>query len=283
MTTDADRYDKKAEDDRSREDVIVTDLEERIREHRSYDKRWAGIKLERFIVEEDQQKAWGLRVCEWGCYSGKLAIYLSKKYEAMEVYGVDIAHSALAFGSELNRRLNGSAQFLCNDLSSEKLAVKPGAFDVIVGLGILHHVPTPQAYRNVGSALAEGGVGIFLEPTRLNPFVRLYRHLRREKYSPHERPVDFSTIDDIEAAIPECDISYTAEHFLSPWVMFVLKQVEKVARLVRRQGVGPGFGRDVMRICGQVDDFLLMKVPALRPFCQYFTITIRKSSANGIG
>lgn len=126
-------------------------------------------------------------VLEIGCGPGGWAPYLS--------------HSNSYFGVDWNRRhietatrLHGSehVRFICGDLTDRNVLDDDQRFDMIVGIGILHHLDdrfAQSVLRRSGELLTEEGMFVGLEPvihTGQNPVARLLkfldsgRNIRRE-------------------------------------------------------------------------------------------------------
>lgn len=276
MHHDAERYDTKARNLASRHTKVAAKLDELIDHYETFDQRWGGTKLERRLVEHLAESRDSPKICEWGCYTGKLSIYLSRKYPSVEVYGLDISQDSVRLASQLNAELTASSSFICADLGSTNFCLRPGSVDAIVGFGILHHIPSVAAYKNVATALKPGGRAFFLEPTSLNPFVALYRRLRHEAYSPNEIPVNFDTIAELCVALPNCTVTFSAEHLLSTWLIALLKVASNAPFGLTRPFFRKQLDRKLINACGHFDDFLLLKMPFLRRFVQYFIITIEK-------
>jgi SAM-dependent methyltransferase len=276
MNYDAQRYDAKARALSTAQRQVIAKLEDLIANYESFDQRWAGTKLERQLFQYVHAANQPMRLCDWGCYTGKLAIYLSARLPQLQVYGIDISQDALAVAARLNDQLSASAIFIRADLGASELCLKSGSSDFIVGFGVLHHLPHAQAYRNIAQALKPGGRALFLEPTKLNPFVRIYRHLRNEAYSPNEIPVDFETIAEIKRAVPNCDVTYSAEHLLSTPAMLFFRIATKAPFGLLRWFFNRQYDRRAIALCGRLDDLLLRKIPFLQRYAQYFIITIHR-------
>jgi len=276
MHHDAERYDSKARHLSSHQTKVAEKLGEIIHDYETFDQRWAGTKLERRLLAHLVDCPDSVTICEWGCYTGKLSIYLSKKYPRVEVHGLDISQDSLKLASQLSAELSASSSFICADLGSTNFCLRPDSVDAIVGFGILHHIPSATAYQNIATALKSGGRAFFLEPTSLNPFVALYRRLRNEAYSPNEIPVNLETITEIREALPNCVVDFSTEHLLSTWLTSLMKVATNAPFGISRPFFRNQLDRKLISACGRLDDLLLRKFPFLRRYVQYFIITIDK-------
>ena len=94
----------------------------------------------------------GARVLDLGCGAG--VPYAAMLSERFDVIGVDISRGQLAMA----RRLVPGAAFLRGDMSS--LAFRPGAFDAIIALYSIIHVPREEhdpLFRSLYDLLRPGG------------------------------------------------------------------------------------------------------------------------------
>jgi SAM-dependent methyltransferase len=114
------------------------------------------------------------RVLELGCGTGQMTLFLAS--DRRRVVGADLTRASLELGERAARRFGSSrALFLETDLHHPGL--RPGAFDVVVSLGVLHHTPDPsKAFSSLARLARPGGiivVGLY------NAFARLPHRLRR--------------------------------------------------------------------------------------------------------
>ncbi len=108
----------------------------------------------------------GTRVLELGCGTG---VFTRRVIPAgASLVALDLSAELLAKARA--RVLNG-ARFVRSD--AEALPFPAGAFDVVYGCSVLHHLDVEMALREVRRALRPGGRLIFSEPNLLNPQVWL--------------------------------------------------------------------------------------------------------------
>jgi SAM-dependent methyltransferase len=113
-------------------------------------------------------------VLELGCGTGQLSLLLATADRL--VVGADLARASLELAREARERygLTG-VHFVETDLNAPGLA--PGAFDVVICSGVLHHTPDPRtAFASVARLVRPGGVlviGLY------NAIARLPHRLRR--------------------------------------------------------------------------------------------------------
>jgi SAM-dependent methyltransferase len=113
-------------------------------------------------------------VLELGCGTGQLSLFLASAERT--VVGADLARPSLALARAAAARygVNG-VHFVETDLRAPGL--RPGAFDVVICSGVLHHTPEPRtSFASVARLARPGGVlviGLY------NAYARLPLRLRR--------------------------------------------------------------------------------------------------------
>jgi 2-polyprenyl-3-methyl-5-hydroxy-6-metoxy-1,4-benzoquinol methylase len=114
------------------------------------------------------------RILEMGCGTGQMSLYLARADR--QVVGADLCLASLRLGAAAACRFGlDQVTFVETDLHSPGL--RPGAFDVVVCSGVLHHTPEPRrAFAHVVELVRPGGVvvvGLY------NAIARLPLRLRR--------------------------------------------------------------------------------------------------------
>jgi 2-polyprenyl-3-methyl-5-hydroxy-6-metoxy-1,4-benzoquinol methylase len=126
-------------------------------------------------------------VLEVGCGGGFSARYLDGAYETYT--GVDYSEELIRYAREVNGGPGRS--FVCANAKD----FAPGrTYDVVVMIGVLHHMPDPRsALDRMRALLSPGGVLVVNEPQRGNPAISALRWIRKRvdpKYSADQ--VEFS-------------------------------------------------------------------------------------------
>lgn len=129
----------------------------------------------------------GTRVLDLGCGSGTFTGLLAERgYRAR---GLDISPKLIT----LARRKFPAIDFQEGD--AENLPFDAGQYDGVLLSGLVHHFPDPRRLAaQVLSVLKPGGRFVAFDPSRMNPFMWLYRDQASPFYSPlgvteNERPI----------------------------------------------------------------------------------------------
>ncbi|MHC5019800.1 MAG: class I SAM-dependent methyltransferase [Planctomycetota bacterium] len=131
-----------------------------------------------------------VRVLDIGCGVGEAAVCFAQR--GAQVAAVDVSAAALEVGAEEARRAGVTVDYqLVHDY---RLPFDDGAFDVVFGNGVLHHLDLPKSIPEIHRVTAPGGFGFFIEPTLGNPLIAVYRWLARNKRTEDERPITRSDL-----------------------------------------------------------------------------------------
>lgn len=128
------------------------------------------------------------KVClDYCCGLGNTALTLYKN-GAKKVYGIDIASDEVNTAkSRLNEAGFDSSGFVVGD--AEKMNFPDSSFDLVVCIGVLHHLDVNLAFPEIHRVLRPGGIIIGFEALGYNPAIQLYRkltpHLRTEWETEH--------------------------------------------------------------------------------------------------
>ncbi|WP_353227649.1 class I SAM-dependent methyltransferase [Novosphingobium sp.] len=125
-------------------------------------------------------------VLDYGCANGWSSFRICDV--ARHVHGVDISDEAIAT-ARARAAANGitNVDFQVGD--AHALPFADGTFDVVFGSGIIHHLDTERAFREIERVLKPGGRAVFREPLGINPAIRVYRALTPSARSVDEHPL----------------------------------------------------------------------------------------------
>ena len=134
----------------------------------------------------------GKQVLEYGCGPGSCAILLAAN--GAQVTGIDISDVAIRQAKEraATQGLNGVGFGV---MDAEALGFEDGAFDLICGRAILHHLRLERAYSELARTMKSSGAAIFMEALGHSPWINLYRRLTPQLRTPDEHPLLMSDLE----------------------------------------------------------------------------------------
>lgn len=180
---------------------------------------------------------------ELGCGSGYATALMAKK---IAVVASDISIQAL--GLALRRAEINKVQMNVRPvaLAGEELPFCNGAFDIVYGVGVLHHLDLRKAGREIYRVLRPGGKLAFVEPLGHNLVLNVVRKLF-SGHSPNEVVLRYPDI------VQFCRMFSRWEYY---GYMFL-----SILRLVVRW-------RKLVRALEWLDSRLLMQWPFLQRYCR---------------
>ncbi len=125
------------------------------------------------------------RILDLGCGPGELRSHLPA---GVRYVGVDISQ---AYIDRARERFPGTAEFRTGDATALDDDLRD--FDIVLGVGFLHHLDdgqAAQALRGAARALAPSGRMVTIDPTFTDPQSRLARAVIRRDRGQHVREPD---------------------------------------------------------------------------------------------
>jgi 2-polyprenyl-3-methyl-5-hydroxy-6-metoxy-1,4-benzoquinol methylase len=172
----------------------------------------------------------GKDLLDYGCGMGEESTYFAKlgaRVKAMDISpkGVEITHKRAAFNG-----LTVEAQ----QMNALALEYPDESFDMVHGLGILHHIGLREGLAEVRRVLRPGGAAVFLEPLGTSPFVeaikkKLHDRFQKEKnLAPVTSGEENLRLDDVvnacsafsQSRIYEYRLLYRARKLLAPMFLW---------------------------------------------------------------
>lgn len=137
-------------------------------------------------IERVSAAARGADVLEYGCAQGVRSVTVAAA--ARTLVGIDISSVAIA-QARSRVAAAGFANASFTVMNAERMALPDGAFDLVFGSGIIHHLDLDRSFREIARVLRPGGRAIFMEPLGHNPLINLYRRMTPDARTPDEHPL----------------------------------------------------------------------------------------------
>ena len=133
-------------------------------------------------------------VLDYGCGIGP-HIERVIQFNPKRITGIDISEVSISKAKEKFKDFNSKVELLVDNCEETKF--DDNKFDLVYGLGILHHLQTSKCINEISRILKPGGMFLFIEPLGTNPLINLYRILTPNSRSKDEHPLvskDFEII-----------------------------------------------------------------------------------------
>jgi SAM-dependent methyltransferase len=138
----------------------------------------------------------GARVLDYGCGAGAyVALYAAGLGHS--VTAIDISPVAVAQASRRAAYAGVANRITFRVMDAEALDFERDSFDLVCGLGVLHHLNLATALSEVARVTDRNGRAVFVEPLGHNPLINEYRRRTPEQRTPDEHPLvvgDFGTM-----------------------------------------------------------------------------------------
>ena len=138
------------------------------------------------------------KILEVGCGAGFSVDYLRGKF--VNYTGVDYSENLIKYAIKHNS--DTGVKFECLNVNDFDTELK---FDVVLMIGVLHHMPKPEnVIKSLSRILTPDGIIVVNEPQAGNPFIGLLRKIRKkidDNYSTDQ--VEF-TEDEIYSMFEKC-------------------------------------------------------------------------------
>jgi len=139
----------------------------------------------------------GTRVLEIGCGKNSAGLRLAKL--GASVAGIDVSRVAIDISLNEAREagLSGRVDFI--EMDAEAMEFPDETFDLVCGIGILHHLNLDRGYPEIRRVLKPGGRAVFHEGLGHNPLINAYRNRTPHLRTPDEHPLLLSDIAGAKA------------------------------------------------------------------------------------
>ena len=144
-------------------------------------------------------------VLDYGCGTGNFAGEVSN-FKPKKLVAIDISEEAIRKAKSEMKSEENKIDYRVENCENSNLS--SDAFDIIYGLGILHHLNLNKSLKELNRMLKKGGIMLFAEPTATNPAINIYRKFTPKARSADEHPLAFQDIRLIESIFKNVEIKY---------------------------------------------------------------------------
>tara|TARA_B100002051_G_C16721213_1_gene632566 strand:+ start:695 stop:1429 length:735 start_codon:yes stop_codon:yes gene_type:complete len=139
---------------------------------------------------------------EFGCGNG---VHTEKilNFNPLKITAIDISEEAIRVAKDKG---SNKINYIVENCEDTKL--DSNSFDIIYGVGILHHLNLKKTVKEIERLLKKNGSLIFIEPLGTNPLINFYRKLTPSSRSEDEHPLVFSDIKYFESLFGKVEINY---------------------------------------------------------------------------
>ena len=115
------------------------------------------------------------------------------------VIAIDISPKSIEFVKEQAEKHGLPDRLEACVMDAQNLTFPSGEFDIVMGNGILHHLPDlRQTMKEIRRVLTRGGYAVFVEPLGMNPVLNLYRKCTPKMRTRDEQPFRMQEINIVK-------------------------------------------------------------------------------------
>ena len=132
------------------------------------------------------QNVKGSEILDYGCGVGPI-IEKVINYNPKKITGIDISDVSIEKAKNKFKNTKIEVELLVDNCEKTKFSNEK--FDLVYGLGILHHLQLSKCIDEISRILKPKGSLLFIEPLGTNPIINLYRKLTPKSRSDDEHPL----------------------------------------------------------------------------------------------
>ena len=144
-------------------------------------------------------------ILDYGCGVGPV-IEKVIKFEPKKIIGIDISDVSISKAKE--NFINSNVKVELHVDNCENTTFSNNKFDIVYGLGILHHLEIKKCINEISRILKPNGVMLFIEPLGTNPLINLYRLLTPKSRSKDEHPLIFKDFEMFKEKFKNISVKY---------------------------------------------------------------------------
>lgn len=144
------------------------------------------------------------KLIEYGCADG-LNLEIFEKFGA-HVTGIDISEEGIKKALEKMAIKKNNVNCLVMDV--ENTLFEDSSFDIVTGMGIIHHLDIKKIYAETSRILNINGHAIFFEPLGHNPVFNLFRKMTPKIRTEDEHPLMRKDLRMLKKYFNKIEIKY---------------------------------------------------------------------------
>ncbi len=144
-------------------------------------------------------------ILDYGCGIGP-TIEKVINFRPKKITGIDISDISINKAKEKFKNSNIKIELLVDNCEKTKFA--NSQFDLVYGLGILHHLEFSKCIDEISRILKTNGSLLFIEPLGTNPIINLYRFFTPSSRSKDEHPLTIKDFNLIKEKFKSVNIKY---------------------------------------------------------------------------
>ena len=144
-------------------------------------------------------------ILDYGCGVGPV-IEKVIKFNPKKITGIDISDVSISKAKEKFANSASNVELLVDNCESTTFS--DHKFDIVYGLGILHHLQFSKCINEISRILKPDGKLLFIEPLGTNPLINFYRMLTPKSRSKDEHPLVFEDFEMIKSSFKNVNIKY---------------------------------------------------------------------------
>ena len=146
-----------------------------------------------------------LEVLDYGCGVGPV-IDKVLNFQPKNLTGIDISETSIIKAKEKFKNSSTKLEFFVDNCEKTKFSNEK--FDLVYGLGILHHLEFSKCIEEICRILKNNGSFLFIEPLGTNPLINLYRKLTPGSRSKDEHPLNSEDFVFIKKKFKDVSLKY---------------------------------------------------------------------------
>ena len=219
------------------------------REYDAYEKGlqrdlWKHFKLAGFLEKKNrhriiknlinEENLKNFKILEFGCSEWVELIHENFKTNPAALDCINISPSEISRAKKKANKLD--LRYLPNWIlmDAHELDYEDESLDLIIGVGMLHHLSLPEVYSEINRVLKPGGIAFFSEPLDINPLLTLARVLTPKSRTDDEEPFKIKHLNLTKKYFPKTNFVYQQffTFFFSPFLGLMPKRIANLIMII---------------------------------------------------